>query len=133
MVEIDSCPTKLKATSGAEMSQTDEVQPNRRSSSRRETHVETIMKDAKGSFCRGTIDDISEEGCAITIRHGHPVLERIYSIKFANLEIQAGFVAWTQDGKAGMGFLAPLHPSVVDSIVARFPPVEDTITHPTPR
>jgi hypothetical protein len=80
------------------------------------------MKDSGGSAWQGTIDDLSEEGCLIAVERDDLVLERIYSIKFADLEMQAGFIAWTHDGKAGMQFLPPLYPAVVDDIVGRLPP-----------
>lgn len=98
---------------------------DRRLSMRRHTHVATVLKDARGSALHGTIVDISEDGCSVAVNRGKLLLERMYSIKFAGLEAQAGFIAWTHDGKAGMQFAAPLYPAVVDNIVSRFPPSEE--------
>lgn len=73
-----------------------------------------------GAFAPG--QDISENGCSVAIEHAELALERIYSIKFASLEMQAGFIASSADRKAGTEFLSPLYSAVVDDVVQRFPP-----------
>lgn len=101
------------------------IDSERRAGNRRETQIAAILTDATGLVCGGVIRDISEEGCSITV----PCLlvrDEIYSIKFAGLEMQAGFVAWTHDGRAGMEFLVPLNAATLEDIVQRFPSLPAT-------
>ncbi|WAT19268.1 PilZ domain-containing protein [Aurantiacibacter sp. MUD11] len=83
--------------------------------------IDAMMKDGRGAYCRGVIKDISEGGCYIEITVGIPIVYWHYAIKFAGIEAQAVFTAWTSDGKAGLEFSKPLYSPIVDDLVSRFP------------
>lgn len=91
----------------------------KRRTRRRMIEIGAWLKNAAGMRVPVTITNISEEGCAVALRAGHaPGVGEIYCLKIGDLETQASCTVWSSSCEAGLHFLTPLAPYVVDHIVS---------------
>jgi hypothetical protein len=95
----------------------------RRRSHRRELEIMALLKNSSGMRIPVTVTNICEEGCAVALKTGHaPSVGAIYCLKIGDLEAQASCTIWSSTCEAGLQFLAPLAPYVVDHIVGEARP-----------
>lgn len=64
------------------------------------------------------VRDLSAFGCCIDLVHRVRVHEHLW-IKFAGLEALESVVCWEMEFSAGVEFVRPLHPSVMDMLGKR--------------
>lgn len=85
---------------------------------RRHINMGAVLRGTDGSEHRGTIRNISENGCLYRCDGAGPLVPgKHYSLWIEGLEMQVVCAAWSEDGHAGLELAEPLHPSVVDDLV----------------
>jgi hypothetical protein len=60
-----------------------------------------------------TVVDLSTHGCGLELTSHLSVGERVW-LKLPGLENWRAEVRWSEDGRAGLSFVTPFHPAVVD-------------------
>ncbi|GAC1573835.1 MAG: hypothetical protein NVS3B5_03720 [Sphingomicrobium sp.] len=85
-----------------------------------------VALDAKVSIRRAAekyrvaqLRDLSSHGCSVELA-ARVNLDEIVWIKLPGIEARQGFVCWVREYTCGIDFDTPLHPAVMDMLVARF-------------
>src|SRR6478672_5112491 len=99
---------------------TDELILERRSCERAAVASTISVRPIGGFNYQARLDDVSRAGCRVELVEqaelGEPLIAR-----FPQLEPMVGEVRWLDGPIAGLQFARPMHPAVLDAVVARLP------------
>lgn len=71
-----------------------------------------------------TVNNLSCYGCMLSMKRHVLKLGQIVMVRLESLEGFQAVVRWTREDSAGVEFLRPLHPAVVDHQARHNPPAE---------
>lgn len=80
--------------------------------------AQVMLRRATQNNYRVSAYDLSRFGCKLEFVERPRIRERVW-VKFEGLEAIEAEVCWTADFAAGLKFQHPLHPAVLDTLVAR--------------
>lgn len=89
-----------------------------RKEERVELHVEVPLRKAGYHSGQAELADISSSGARVIAAERLVEGETVW-LRFPGLEAIPARVAWTQEWTAGLEFQRPLHPAVLDMLLAR--------------
>lgn len=105
----------------------------RRLSARFATRVAGKLASSRGAKQRVEVSDLSSGGFSAACALGWRGDLAGYAIKLGGLEALGAELRWTTGTEAGFRFDRPLHPAVLDHIVAGNPPAPEDTPDPDDR
>ena len=95
-----------------------------RKSERLPLTADAVVRVVSGWSESATLDDISAEGCSLTIKARFLEAGRVILLRMEGLESLIGQVRWVNGRQAGILFERPLHIAVVEHIAKSHPRVQ---------
>lgn len=88
-----------------------------RISRRRFAELEVTLRGTTGNSYAGVIENISENGCMVSILDsGEPSVGRMVSLKFKRT-IMIGRIVWCRSNKVGVRFVSPINSGTIEEQV----------------
>ena len=97
----------------------------RRRHPRYPTQVGGTVRTSLGAKQHVTIHELSETGCSLGTATGPVAAASSYSVKIEGLEALESDLRWKDGSQADFEFDRPLHPAVLDHLVAQHRPEFD--------
>lgn len=96
----------------------DHAGAERRRSGRTSLDTDIVVRRVGGFNFEVGVQDISRGGCRVELIEAYEVGDPVIT-RLPNLEPLGSRVCWTEGTTAGIQFLRPIHPAVLDSLVQR--------------
>lgn len=80
--------------------------------------LECTLKSSAGRCYAGIVENVSENGCFVSILHGESLdSESVVALSLTNYPVIPARVVWSLRSKIGLRFISPLKASVVQGFV----------------
>ena len=83
---------------------------------RRRLRVDASVRDGSGAARVGALTDLSQAGCRMEVDDAALDEDQLVIVRPGALGGVSGRVRWTRGNAAGVEFVDPLHPAVVDHV-----------------
>ena len=94
----------------------DDDESPRRRDQRHPMEVGAVVRTPQGLSLEGKMEDVSVNGCSLSLQTGHLEVDRQVLIRLEGLESLIGIVRWMRTDLAGIEFDKPLHPAVAEHL-----------------
>jgi hypothetical protein len=96
------------------------IQGDERIAKRRFADLEVAISVPKGNRLKGIIENVSENGCFVSLQDGAELAAgRLIALTLPDEKVVSGRVVWSHNRRVGICFVQPLGPDVVDDLVKR--------------